>query len=82
MGSRLAVRRWTTGWRSIGVAGVAFAATLQAVPSAAQPDGTLRPPTVREESEPPIIRLYITVALVGALVIGANLIPSKRGHQD
>jgi len=26
--------------------------------------------------------MYLTVLLIGGLMLGANAIPSKRGHQD
>lgn len=57
----------------------AAGASAQAVPSANQ---SLRPPSVNQTDDPPTIRMYLVAALLGALVVGANMIPSKRGHQD
>lgn len=43
----------------------------------------LRPPSSGgTTSEPPKYRMYLTVVVIGGLLIGANAIPSKRGHQD
>ena len=42
---------------------------------------TARPPTPSQTDKPPLFT-YLMVIVVGAIVIGGNLIPSKRGHQD
>lgn len=43
----------------------------------------LRPPTSGgTTAEPPKFRMYFTVFLILVLMLGANGIPSKRGHQD
>jgi len=43
----------------------------------------LRPPTSGgETAKPPKFRMYFTVLVIGALMLGANGIPTKRGHQD
>jgi hypothetical protein len=42
----------------------------------------LRPPTPRKSDDPPYIwNIFVMLVIVGA-VFGANMIPSKRGHQD
>ncbi len=42
----------------------------------------LRPPTPRKSDDPPYIwNVFIMIVIVG-VVFGANMIPSKRGHQD
>jgi hypothetical protein len=41
-----------------------------------------RPPTSRKADTPPWLMLYLTAAIIVTAVVGANLIPSKRGHQD
>lgn len=59
-------------------------------PAAAQPanQGTPRPTILRppsadgETANPPKYRMYLTVLTIGVLMLGANAIPSKRGHQD
>jgi len=52
---------------------------LCAAPALAQ---ALRPPTPRKSDDPPYIwNVFIMLGIVG-VVFGANMIPSKRGHQD
>lgn len=65
------------------------AVVLFASPAAAQPanQGTpqpaiLRPPPSGDTDTPPKYRMYLTVLVIGVLMLGANAIPSKRGHQD
>ena len=40
------------------------------------------PPTPGKPDEPPVVMNYLVMILIIAMVVGANLIPSKRGHQD
>ena len=40
------------------------------------------PPASGGVDSPPKYRMYLTVLLIGVLILGANAIPSKRGHQD
>lgn len=42
---------------------------------------TVRPPNPTSTDKPPLLT-YLMAVVVGGLVIGGNLIPSKRGHQD
>ena len=49
----------------------------------AAPATIIRPPTSGgTTAEPPRFRMYFTVLVIGALMLGANGIPTKRGHQD
>lgn len=57
-------------------AGLTSAQAPQPAPTA------IRPPTVTGSDKPPIVGMYFTMVVILALVVGANLIPSKRGHQD
>lgn len=41
-----------------------------------------RPPTPRTADRPPTIWMYMLAVVLGGAVVGAALIPSKRGHQD
>ncbi len=50
-------------------------------PALAQDTG-IRPPTPNATEDPPLLRTYLVLVLLGALVVGANAIPSRRGHQD
>ncbi|MCW5768441.1 MAG: hypothetical protein KIT19_07135 [Phycisphaeraceae bacterium] len=43
---------------------------------------TVRPPSPAKQDDPPTIRSYFLLALLVAAAVGANCIPSKRGHQD
>lgn len=42
---------------------------------------SVRPPNPTSTDKPPLLT-YLMVVVVAVLVIGGNLIPSKRGHQD
>lgn len=72
--------------RSARPFGLALAAGLLLLSAAGavaqdQPQGP-RPPVPTKEDKPPIIMNYLTMVVLGAIAVGANLIPSKRGHQD
>lgn len=85
-----------TARRSLGVsvcvpAGVLVGLLALSAPSAtAQPQSQapastlLRPPSSngKTDDKSPKYRMYLTVVVIGGLLIGANAIPSKRGHQD
>ncbi len=58
---------------------LAVAQQPAADPNAAKP---LTPPTPGKPDDPPLVMNYMTMMLIIGLVVGANLIPSKRGHQD
>lgn len=53
-----------------------------AQPPAADAPAALAPPTPGKPDEPPLVMNYFVMLVILGLVIGANLIPSKRGHQD
>jgi len=62
---------------------------ISAPPALGQPQNQapaptlLRPPSSGGKTDsPPKYRMYLTVLVIGGLLIGANAIPSKRGHQD
>ena len=63
-------------------AGVAVLAVCMPAAAAAPVAESLQPPPASDTGAPPTLRMYLVAALLGALVVGANLIPSKRGHQD
>ena len=66
--------------RLVAVAAVMAAAGLAAAqPTPQAPQA--RPPTAASTDKPPLFT-YIMAVVVGAMVVGGNLIPSKRGHQD
>ena len=44
--------------------------------------GGLRPPEPEAIEDAPILLTYFAILVMGALIVGANAIPSKRGHQD
>ncbi|MEY3231537.1 MAG: hypothetical protein RL689_1626 [Planctomycetota bacterium] len=68
--------------------GIALAMPLvSATVASAQPPATdapaaPAPPTPGKPDEPPLVMNYFVMLVILGLVIGANLIPSKRGHQD
>lgn len=44
---------------------------------------TLRPPTPgKEDQSRPLIMTILAGLVIVATVVGANMIPAKRGHQD
>lgn len=61
------------------VAVPAAMAIPQDQPAAATPPA---PPTPDKPDDPPVVLNYLTMLIILAVVIGASLIPSKRGHQD
>ena len=64
------------------VLGVGPAALGQPSPQGEKKVEALRPPTPTKPDDPPAAMSYITMALLIGLLVGAALIPSKRGHQD
>jgi hypothetical protein len=51
-------------------------------PPKKQQDDTVRMPAPKKADEPPTLWAYLAVFIILAAVFGANMIPSKRGHQD
>lgn len=42
-----------------------------------------RPPIARKsDPSPPLLLNFLTFVIIVAVVFGANMMPSKRGHQD
>ncbi|MEM7754791.1 MAG: hypothetical protein AAF297_04045 [Planctomycetota bacterium] len=78
-------RRRSAGRALPGLSALAAAATVAVVVSAApaQDDArSLRPPQPEREPESPAFLTVATLLLISAGLIGASLLPSKRGHQD
>lgn len=65
----------------LGVAAILACANslLAQAPAAAT---QLSPPTPGRVDDPPVIMNILVLLLVTALIVGAFLIPAKRGHQD
>lgn len=63
---------------------LACAGTVLAQPQSQPAAPTIiRPPSSGGKTDtPPKYRMYLTVLVIGTLMLGANAIPSKRGHQD
>jgi hypothetical protein len=62
-------------------------ATLTPLADAQQPpakktEEAARMPSPKKADDPPTLWAYFAVFLILAAVFGANMIPSKRGHQD
>jgi hypothetical protein len=53
---------------------------LAAAPALAQ--GSKAPTPTRADQTPPVIWNYFVLIVIAGAIFGANLIPSKRGHQD
>lgn len=60
---------------------VLIAMTLLGVPALAQQD-QLEVVEVKEVDNPPVVMGLLTMGALGLMALGANAIPSKRGHQD
>ena len=58
-----------------------IAFVLLAVPALAQ-QGQLEVVEVKEVDDPPILWNIGMMIILGLLALGANAIPSQRGHQD
>ena len=77
--------RWLVGFAAAATLG---GAVLMTPTASAQPQNTpaptrLLPPSSGGKTDaPPRFRMYLTVLVIGAMMFGANAIPSKRGHQD
>lgn len=54
-------------------------ALLAAMPAIAQ---ELKPPTPGKVDSPPVIMNILFLIVILAIVVGAFVIPAKRGHQD
>jgi hypothetical protein len=66
---------------ALGAAVVASSASYAQGPPG-QPT-TLKPPTPgREDTSRPLVMTIVAGLVIVASVIGANMIPAKRGHQD
>jgi hypothetical protein len=77
--------------RSLGLALIAAASLATACPPSALAQN--RPPAAAGELNPPVpappktqgtskLITMLEAILLAAMIIGVNLIPSKRGHQD
>ena len=65
----------------LAIAGVLFGAA--AASTAMQDDpASQRPPVPSTTAEPPIITTFLLIAVLVAVGVGAQALPSKRGHQD
>ncbi len=61
--------------------GVGAAFTTPAV-AQQQPTTAIRMPAPSKEEDPGVLMQYLALIVIAAAAVGANLIPSKRGHQD
>jgi hypothetical protein len=68
--------------------GAVLAATTMTTPAVAQqrnrPAAEVRinPPTPKKADKPPTVWSYLVLIIILAAIVTANVIPSKRGHQD
>ncbi len=60
----------------------ALGAVLIPAMTASAQAATQRPPVPSETAEPPIILTYLIMAVLVAVAVFAQTVPSKRGHQD
>ena len=70
-------------WLAIPAAPLAQAQITSSAGGAAPTEPEqIRPPTPGKQDSPPVVLYWITLGLTVLLVVGVNLMPSKRGHQD
>lgn len=76
-------------FKALAVAGLAAVAVAAITPDAnaqGQPkkkeDEAVRMPSPRKSEDPPTLWAYFAVAIILGSIFVANMIPSKRGHQD
>lgn len=67
--------------RFVRVGGSVVLAGLVCAVAMAQ-EGSLKPPAPLKEADPGFFMPIFSALVILAACIGANLIPSKRGHQD
>ena len=72
----------TRALRPLVASAVLAGALWAAAPEARAQNSAPRPPEPKIVDDAPVLRTYFVLAVIAALVIGANTIPSKRGHQD
>jgi len=72
------------GWASVGVILAAVVLAAMPHPALAQDEqsGPPPPPRLKSAEDPPVLMNYAVLAVLLAVGVGANAIPSKRGHQD
>ncbi len=75
-------RVFTFAGRSALVAALLGAVLVCSEPAMAQTATGPTPPTPNREDTPPTKRSFLLALLIAAACVGANAIPSKRGHQD
>lgn len=68
---------------------IASVAALSTLPAPAQAQNAhqkaeerIDPPVPRKADRPPVLWNYLVLIIIIGAVFGANMIPSKRGHQD
>ena len=75
-------------WRARSAAAVAAGTVALLAPAASAQISSstenerLTPPTPGKPDTPPALTNYLTIVIIIGAVVGASLIPSKRGHQD
>lgn len=73
--------------RTLVAAAVVGSSIMAAAPAQAQPRNQkqeirIEPPVPRRADKPPVLWNYAVLILIVAAAFGANMMPSKRGHQD
>ncbi len=68
--------------RAAFVLGAMLVCMPGAMPAQAQGDEELEVVEVKEVDNKPVLWSMLTMGLLIAMAVGANAIPSKRGHQD
>lgn len=77
--------RSTCTWcAAVAALAISVPALAQFTGSGSSSKGTINvtPPKPAQADSPPMFMTYVSVLAIAAAVIGANLMPSKRGHQD
>lgn len=68
--------------RFVRVAGACLLVGVVACVAVGQEESSLKPPAPLKEDDPGFFMPILSALVIIAACVGANLIPSKRGHQD
>ncbi len=60
----------------------ALALLITPLVTLAQDTGAPVPPTPSKPDDPPALTSFLLMLVIAALIVGANAVATKRGHQD
>lgn len=69
-------------WAAVWAAGTIALPSVSLAQATPPPSTAISPPRAKTPDKPPLLGNIAVAILVLGVVVGASLIPSKRGHQD